>query len=129
MKNLKKSKLLNVVIYLVSMLSVGLILLPIVNELDSFLSNLIIVIVYIIGVNALEHTLKTKINEYILSEIERHKNKHISKFIDFLESDERFKNNVLIKDIPIYNGNNEVIGEQTIYSAIYKKFYLFTDMS
>ena len=129
MKNLKKSKLLNVVIYLVSMLSVGLILLPIVHELDSFLSKLIIVIVYIIGVNALEHTLKTKINEYILSEIERHKNKHISKFIDFLESDERFKNNVLIKDIPIYNGNNEVIGEQTIYSAIYKKFYLFTDMS
>jgi uncharacterized membrane protein YbhN (UPF0104 family) len=125
MENLKKSKLLSGVIFTFSLLLCMLIALPIVNELDSILTTLMLLVVTVFGIISLSATVEKKILEYILSEIERHKNKHIQEFFNYIEKDKQFTKNVLRKDIPILNDDNEEIGEQTVYIALNDKKYKF----
>jgi hypothetical protein len=73
----------------------------------------------------LDITIKKKVIEFILSEIERNKNKHIHEFFSYIESDKQFTKNVLRRDIPILNDDNEEIGESTVYSALSEKKYKF----
>jgi hypothetical protein len=125
MENLKKSKLLSGVIFTFSLLLCMLIALPIANELDSTFTSIILLAVTCFGIIALDITIKKNVIEFINSEIERHKNKHIQEFFNYIEKDKQFTKNVLRKDIPILNDDNEEIGEQTVYIALNDKKYKF----
>lgn len=125
MKNLNTSKLLNFVIFMFSLFVTLLVTFPIANELDSTFTFLLLIAVNCVGIVALETTIKRKIYEFINSEIERNKNKHVNQFFDFIEDDKEFSKNVLMKDIPILNDDNEEVGIQTVYSALSHKRYKF----
>jgi hypothetical protein len=125
MENLKNSKLLNIVTFVFSLSVVMLLGLPIANELDSILTCIILLAVMSFSIIALDSVIKKKILEFIVSEIERHKFKHVQQFFDYIEKDKQFTKNVLRRDIPILNDDNEEIGEQTIYSALSEKKYHF----
>jgi hypothetical protein len=122
---IKNSKLLSGVIFTFSLLLCMLIALPILVELDSILTTLMLLVVTVFGIISLSATVEKKILEYILSEIERHKNKHVEEFFRYMDKDSQFVRNVLRKDIPIINDDNEEIGTQTIYSAFRDKYYKF----
>ena len=122
---LKKSKLLSGVIFTFSLLVCNLIALPILVELDSTFASVTLLAVTCFGIIALDITIKKKINEFIISEIDFRKNKHIHEFFTYIESDKQFTKNVLRREIPILNDDNEEIGEQTIYSALSEKKYHF----
>ena len=125
MENLKNSKLLNIVTFVFSLSVVMLLGLPIANELDSILTCIILLAVMSFSIIALDSVIKKKILEFIVSEIERHKFKHVQQFFDYIEKDKQFTKNVLRRDIPILNDDNEEIGNQTIYSALSEKKYHF----
>jgi hypothetical protein len=125
MENLKTSKLINFVTFMFSLFVTLLVTFPIANELDSTFTFLLLIGVNCVAIVALETTIKKKIYEHINSEIKRHKNKHVSEFFNYIESDKEFSKNVLRQDIPILNDDNEKIGTQTIYSALSDKRYKF----
>jgi hypothetical protein len=125
MENLKNSKLLSGVIFTFSLMVCMLIALPILVELDSVFTSITLLAVTCFGIIALDITIKKKVIEFILSEIERNKNKHIHEFFSYIESDKQFTKNVLRRDIPILNDDNEEIGESTVYSALSEKKYKF----
>ena len=125
MENLKNSKLLSGVIFTFSLMVCMLIALPILVELDSVFTSITLLAVTCFGIIALDITIKKKVIEFILSEIERNKNKHIHEFFSYIESDKQFTKNVLRRDIPILNDDNEEIGESTVYSALVEKKYKF----
>jgi predicted ABC-type exoprotein transport system permease subunit len=122
---LKKSKLLSGVIFTFSLMVCMLIALPILVELDSTFASITLLAVTCFGIIALDITIKKKVSEFILSEIERNKNKHIHEFFTYIESDKQFTKNVLRRDIPILNDDNEEVGEQTVYTALVEKKYKF----
>ena len=122
---IKNSKLLSGVIFTFSLMVCMLIALPILVELDSTFASITLLAVTCFGIIALDITIKKKVSEFILSEIERNKNKHIHEFFTYIESDKQFTKNVLRRDIPILNDDNEEVGEQTIYSALSEKKYHF----
>jgi hypothetical protein len=125
MENLKNSKLLSGVIFTFSLMVCMLIALPILVELDSTFTSIILLAVTCFGIISLDITIKKKVSEFILSEVERKKYKHIQEFFDYIEKDKQFSKNVLRRDIPILNDDNEEVGEQTIYSALSEKKYHF----
>jgi hypothetical protein len=122
---IKNSKLLSGVIFTFSLMVCMLIALPILVELDSTFASITLLAVTCFGIIALDITIKKKVSEFILSEVERKKYKHIQEFFDYIENDKQFSNNVLKRNIPILDDNNEEIGEQTIYSALSTKKYYF----
>jgi len=122
---IKNSKLLNGVIFTFSLMVCMLIALPILVELDSTFTSIILLAVTCFGIISLDITIKKKVSEFILSEVERKKYKHIQEFFDYIEKDKQFSKNVLRRDIPILNDDNEEVGEQTIYSALSEKKYHF----
>jgi hypothetical protein len=122
---IKNSKLLSGVIFTFSLMVCMLIALPILVELDSVFTSITLLAVTCFGIIALDITIKKKVIEFILSEIERNKNKHIHEFFSYIESDKQFTKNVLRRDIPILNDDNEEIGESTVYSALSEKKYKF----
>jgi hypothetical protein len=125
MENLKKSKLLNTVLFFFSLIVCTLITLPIAAELDSVISSLILISINSVGVISLSRTLERKLNEHVLSEVQRHKYRHVQEFFDAMEDDLIFNMNVLREDIPIYDEERKKIGTQTVYSAISEKKYKF----
>jgi hypothetical protein len=126
MKNLvEESRLLNFVIFTFSFMVGMLIVLPIIMELDTLFTILLITVSISIGIATLSITIKKVVNDFILSEIEESKSKHINEFFEYMRSDKEFTKNVLFKDIPILDDNNEEIGKQTIYSALSDKKYYF----
>ena len=125
MENLKTSKLINFVTFLTSLFVVMVITFPIANELDSVISNILLIIIVCVGIISLDITLKNKIYEFIHSEVKRHKYKHVQEFFDAMEDDPIFNKNVLREDIPIYDDEREKVGTQTVYSAISEKKYKF----
>ena len=125
MENLKKSKLLSGVIFTFSLMVCLLIALPILVELDSVFTSITLLAVTCFGIIALDITIKKKVSEFIISEIEQRKNKHVEEFFRYMDKDSQFVKNVLRKDIPIINDDNEEIGTQTIYSAFRDKYYKF----
>jgi hypothetical protein len=125
MEILKNSKLLSGVIFTFSLMVCMLISLPILVELDSTFTSIILLAVTCFGIISLDITIKKKVSEFILSEVERKKYKHIQEFFDYIEKDKQFSKNVLRRDIPILNDDNEEVGEQTIYSALSEKKYHF----
>jgi len=125
MEILKNSKLLSGVIFTFSLMVCLLISLPILVELDSTFTSIILLAVTCFGIISLDITIKKKVSEFILSEVERKKYKHIQEFFDYIEKDKQFSKNVLRRDIPILNDDNEEVGEQTIYSALSEKKYHF----
>jgi hypothetical protein len=126
MKNLvEESRLLNFVIFTFSFMVGMLIELPIIMELDTLFTRLLITVSISIGIATLFITIKKVVNDFILSEIEESKSKHINEFFEYMRSDKEFTKNVLFKDIPILDDNNEEIGKQTIYSALSDKKYYF----
>ena len=122
---LKKSKLLSGVIFTFSLMVCNLIALPILVELDSTFASVTLLSVTCFGIIALDITIKKKVGEFIASEIEQYKFKHVQQFFDYIEKDKQFTKNVLRRGIPILNDDNEEIGEQTIYSALSEKKYHF----
>ena len=122
---MKNSKLLSGVIFTFSLMVCMLIALPILVELDSTFASITLLAVTCFGIIALDITIKKKVSEFIISEIERNKNKHIHEFFSYIESDKQFTKNVLRRDIPILNDDNEEVGEQTVYSALSEKKYHF----
>jgi hypothetical protein len=122
---IKNSKLLSGVIFTFSLMVCMLIALPILVELDSVFTSITLLAVTCFGIIALDITIKKKVSEFIISEIERNKNKHIHEFFSYIESDKQFSKNVLRRDIPILNDDNEEIGESTVYSALSEKKYKF----
>ncbi len=122
---IKNSKLLSGVIFTFSLMVCMLIALPILVELDSTFASITLLAVTCFGIIALDITIKKKVSEFILSEVERKKYKHIQEFFDYIEKDKQFSKNVLRRDIPILNDDNEEVGEQTIYSALSEKKYHF----
>jgi hypothetical protein len=122
---IKNSKLLSGVIFTFSLMVCMLIALPILVELDSTFTSIILLAVTCFGIISLDITIKKKVSEFILSEVERKKYKHIQEFFDYIEKDKQFSKNVLRRDIPILNDDNEEVGEQTIYSALSEKKYHF----
>jgi hypothetical protein len=125
MEILKNSKLLSGVIFTFSLMVCLLISFPILVELDSTFTSIILLAVTCFGIISLDITIKKKVSEFILSEVERKKYKHIQEFFDYIEKDKQFSKNVLRRDIPILNDDNEEIGEQTVYSALSEKKYHF----
>jgi hypothetical protein len=125
MEILKNSKLLSGVTFTFSLMVCMLIALPILVELDSTFTSIILLAVTCFGIISLDITIKKKVSEFILSEVERKKYKHIQEFFDYIEKDKQFSKNVLRRDIPILNDDNEEVGEQTIYSALSEKKYHF----
>jgi hypothetical protein len=125
MENLKNSKLLSGVIFTFSLMVCMLIALPILVELDTTFASITLLSVTCFGIIALDITIKKKVSEFILSEIEQRKNKHIHEFFTYIESDKQFTKNVLRRDIPILNDDNEEVGEQTVYAALVEKKYKF----
>lgn len=125
MENLKKSNLLNSVIAIFSLSVCLLITIPIGLELDSLFACCLLLLVTVVSYFVMGLSIQKKINEYIVSEIERNKNKHVEQFFRYMDRDSQFKRNVLIRDIPIIDDNNKEIGEQTIYSALRDKYYKF----
>jgi len=122
---IKNSKLLSGVIFTFSLLLCMLIALPILVELDSTFTSITLLAVTCFGIIALDITIKKKVSEFIISEIEQRKNKHVEEFFRYMDKDSQFVRNVLRKDIPIINDDNEEIGTQTIYSAFRDKYYKF----
>jgi len=122
---IKNSKLLSGVIFTFSLMVCMLIALPILVELDSVFTSITLLAVTCFGIIALDITIKKKVSEFIISEIERNKNKHIHEFFSYIESDKQFSKNVLRRDIPILNDDNEEVGEQTVYTALVEKKYKF----
>ena len=122
---IKNSKLLSGVIFTFSLMVCMLIALPILVELDSTFASITLLAVTCFGIIALDITIKKKVIEFILSEIEQRKNKHIHEFFSYIESDKQFSKNVLRRDIPILNDDNEEVGEQTVYTALSEKKYKF----
>jgi len=122
---MKNSKLLSGVIFTFSLMVCMLIALPILVELDSTFASITLLAVTCFGNIALDITIKKKVSEFILSEIERNKYKHIHEFFTYIESDKQFTKNVLRRDIPILNDDNEEVGEQTVYTALVEKKYKF----
>jgi len=122
---IKNSKLLSGVIFTFSLMVCMLIALPILVELDSVFTSITLLAVTCFGIIALDITIKKKVSEFIISEIERNKNKHIHEFFSYIESDKQFSKNVLTRDIPILNDDNEEVGEQTVYTALVEKKYKF----
>jgi hypothetical protein len=122
---IKNSKLLSGVTFTFSLMVCMLIALPILVELDSTFTSIILLAVTCFGIISLDITIKKKVSEFILSEVERKKYKHIQEFFDYIEKDKQFSKNVLRRDIPILNDDNEEVGEQTIYSALSEKKYHF----
>jgi hypothetical protein len=118
---MKKSKLINSVLLVFSVLVCTMVALPIVKELDSTLAILILVAVHFTGIVFLTKLLQRKLNEYILSEIERFKRKHIREFFDFMERDTLFTRDVLVQKIPVYNDDREKIGSHSVYRALSEK--------
>jgi hypothetical protein len=125
MEILKNSKLLSGVIFTFSLMVCMLIALPILVELDSTFTSIILLAVTCFGIISLDIAIKKKVSEFILSEVERKKYKHIQEFFDYIEKDKQFSKNVLRRDIPILNDDNEEIGESTVYSALVEKKYHF----
>ena len=125
MENLKKSNLLNSVIAIFCLSVCLLITIPIGLELDSLFACCLLLLVTVVSYFVMGLSIQKKINEYIVSEIERNKNKHVEQFFRYMDRDSQFKRNVLIRDIPIIDDNNKEIGEQTIYSALRDKYYKF----
>jgi len=125
MEILKNSKLLSGVIFTFSLMVCLLISFPILVELDSTFTSIILLAVTCFGIISLDITIKKKVSEFILSEVERKKYKHIQEFFDYIEKDKQFSKNVLRRDIPILNDDNEEIGESTVYSALSEKKYHF----
>ena len=125
MENLKTSKLINFVTFLTSLFVVMVITFPIANELDSIISNILLIIIVCVGIISLDITLKRKIYEFIHSEVKRHKYKHVNEFFDYIEDDRQFANNVLRQTIPIKDDDNKEIGTQTVYSALSSKRNIF----
>jgi hypothetical protein len=125
METLKNSKLLSGVTFTFSLMVCMFISLPILVELDSVFTSITLLAVTCFGIIALDITIKKKVSEFIISEIERNKNKHIHEFFSYIESDKQFSKNVLRRDIPILNDDNEEIGEQTVYTALVEKKYKF----
>ena len=125
MEILKNSKLLSGVIFTFSLMVCMFIALPILVELDSVFTSITLLVLTCFGIIALDITIKKKVSEFILSEIERNKNKHIHEFFSYIESDKQFTKNVLRREIPILNDDNEEVGEQTVYTALVEKKYKF----
>lgn len=125
MENLKTSKLINLVTFLTSLFVVMVITFPIANELDSIISNILLIIIVCVGIISLDITLKRKIYEFIHSEVKRHKYKHVNEFFDYIEDDKEFSKNVLRETIPIYDDERKKTGSQTVYSALSSKKHIF----
>jgi hypothetical protein len=125
MENLKKSNLLASVIAIFSLLVCLLIAIPIGLELDSLFACCLLLLVTIVSFFVMGLSIQKKIDEYILSEIERKKNKHVEEFFRYMEKDSHFKRNVLAREIPIIDDDNKEIGTQTVYSALRDKYYKF----
>jgi predicted ABC-type exoprotein transport system permease subunit len=125
MENLKKSKLLSTVIAIFTLTVCFLIATPIGLELDSLFASCLLLLITLVSFFIMGLSIEKKINEYIVSEIKRNKNKHIQEFFNYIEKDKQFSKNVLRKDIPILNDDNEEIGEQTVYIALNDKKYKF----
>jgi len=125
MENLKKSKLLNTVLFFFSLIVCTLITLPIAAELDSIIATFILIAINFVGILALSITLERKLNEHVFSEVQRHKYRHVQEFFDAMEDDLIFNMNVLREDIPIYDEERKKVGTQTVYSAISEKKYKF----
>ena len=125
MENLKKSNLLNSVIAIFCLSVCLLITIPIGLELDSLFACCLLLLVTVVSYFVMGLSIQKKINEYIVSEIERNKNKHVEQFFRYMDRDSQFNRNVLKRDIPIIDDNNKEIGEQTIYSALRDKYYKF----
>jgi len=125
MENLKKSKLLNFVLFLFSLIVCTLITFPIAIELDGIIATFILLAINFVGIFALSNTLERKLNEHVFSEVQRHKYRHVQEFFDAMEDDLIFNMNVLREDIPIYDDERKKVGTQTVYSAISEKKYKF----
>ncbi len=125
MENLKKSKLLNSVLFLFSLIVCTLITFPIAIELDGIIATFILIAINFVGIFALSSILEQKLNEHVFYEVKRHKYKHVQEFFDAMEDDPVFNKNVLREDIPIYDDERKKVGTQTVYSAISEKKYKF----
>jgi hypothetical protein len=125
MENLKKSNLLNSVIAIFSLSVCLLIVIPIGLELDSLFACCLLLLVTVVSYFVMGLSIQKKINEYIVSEIKRNKNKHVEEFFRYMDKDSQFNRNVLKREIPIINDDNEEVGEQTIYSALRNEYYKF----
>jgi len=125
MENLKKSKLLSAVIAIFSLMVCFLIAMPIGLELDSLFACCLLLLVTVVSFFIMGLSIEKKINEYIVSEIKRNKNKHVEEFFRYMDKDSQFNRNVLKREIPIINDDNEEVGEQTVYIALRDKYYKF----
>ena len=78
-------------------------------------------ILYIIASVVLVNHFKNKLERKFLKEIDKATRKHVEEFFDYMESDKQFSNDVLIKDVTLYNLEREKIGTGSVYSQLSQK--------
>jgi hypothetical protein len=119
MKNYaENSKLITIVIAIFSMAVTLFVFAPIFMSLNSLfavcLLSLIVFTIWLI----MSARITTLVNEYIVKCIKKQKKRHVQEFFNYIESDKQFTKNILRRDVPILNDDNEEIGTQTIYTAL-----------
>lgn len=88
------------------------------NKLFEFsLLTMLYIVVSVIFVNH----FKKKLEKKVLKEIDKATRKHVEEFFDYMESDRQFSNDVLIKDVTLYNIEREKTGTGTVYSQLAQK--------
>ena len=118
---IKENRLLNTMIVVFSFVIVNLVFLPIYLELTKVHTWIFtLLLMWIITVVVAHHIIYI-IDNYIKEHINRYKSKHINDFINYCYDDEKFKEYVLLSDIPIRNGKGENYGTTNVYSSLTSK--------
>ncbi len=118
MYNIREFKLINFVIAMFSFLVVVLVSIPIYADVRSTPAIVITTILLITLSFIINGAIRNALDKFIQKEIERYKSKHVHQFFDYLENNEKFVNNVLRQDIPIYDDERKKMGTQTINHAL-----------
>ena len=94
--------------------------LPIVIQLEDYLIILLTALFTTISV-IFSNYLEKRQREKIKQRIDRATINHIKDFFDYIESDKQFCNDVLQKEVKLYNFDREEIGRGSVYTQMSRK--------
>lgn len=113
--------IIELVVILIFSMAINLIwLIPIIIELQGY-SVLLTIVLYGLLTIVLGSYLEKRHKKKIKQRIDKSTINHIKDFFDYIESDRQFYNDVLQKEIKLYNFEREEIGKGSVYTQIARK--------
>lgn len=112
---------IELLVILIFSMAINLIwLIPIIIELQGY-SVLLTIVLYGLLTIVLGIYLEKRHKKKIKQRIDKSTINHIKDFFDYIESDRQFYNDVLQKEIKLYNFEREEIGKGSVYTQIARK--------